>query len=98
MMARLPVSQETRDALLDTELKYIGARLANVEKSISQISTDAKAYAVIQFDVAALQEKVKNCVTRDQFSPIRNIVYGAVAVILTTVLGAIIALVVTRSP
>jgi tetrahydromethanopterin S-methyltransferase subunit B len=50
-------------------------------------------------DVADLRTQLKNdYVHRREFVPVRNIVYGAVALILTAVFGALIALVVIQAP
>lgn len=37
-------------------------------------------------------------VTQDQFWPIKTLVYGATGIMLVTVVGAIVALVVSRGP
>jgi hypothetical protein len=50
-------------------------------------------------DVAELKTQMKtDYVNRREFEPVRNIVYGAVGLILMAVLGALIALVVQHSP
>lgn len=49
----------------------------------------------IQRDIAEINTKLDDkYVTKDQFDPVRNIVYGLVAVILLAVVGALIALVI----
>ena len=41
--------------------------------------------------------RIENLVTQDQFAPVKAIVYGIVALVLTTVAGALLALVITTS-
>jgi hypothetical protein len=49
-------------------------------------------------DVAELKAQLKtDYVHRREFLPVRNIVYGAVALILTAVFGALIALVIIQT-
>jgi len=51
----------------------------------------------IQRDVADIKSQLKqDYVKHDEFTPVRNIVYGQVALILTAVIGALIALVVNK--
>ena len=58
--------------------------------------------AVITNDLSYIKEKLnavdekvsKNYVTKDEFAPIKQIVYGLVSLILVAVVGALVALVV----
>ena len=51
----------------------------------------------IQEDVRDIKRQLEgNYVTRDQFEPIRKIVYGMVSVILLAVVGALVAIVVQQ--
>ena len=64
-------------------------------------STDKLNWTVIQKDVefikinvSEMKEKMeKDYVTQDEFKPVKNIVYGVVGLLLTSVVGALIALV-----
>jgi hypothetical protein len=64
-------------------------------------STDKLNWTVLQKDVefikinvSEMKEKMeKDYVTQDEFKPVKNIVYGLVGLILTSVVGALIALV-----
>ncbi len=64
-------------------------------------STDKLNWAVLQKDVEFIKINVsemkdkmeKDYVTQDEFKPVKNIVYGLVGLILTSVVGALIALV-----
>jgi hypothetical protein len=52
----------------------------------------------IQRDIAKINEKLDDTyVTKDQFEPVRNIVYGLVALILIGVVGALLALVISNT-
>lgn len=51
----------------------------------------------IQRDIEKINDKLDNTyVTRDEFSPVKNVVYGMVGLILTAVLAAIVYGVVTH--
>lgn len=53
----------------------------------------------IQRDIAEINKKLDDkYVTKDQFDPVKNIVYGLVAIILIAVAGALVALVVLNPP
>lgn len=63
-----------------------------------------KAMATLAVDVKYIKEKVdrienrldKDYVTIDQFTPVKNIVYGMVGLILTSVMVALITLVINK--
>lgn len=51
----------------------------------------------IQEDVREIKHQLEgNYVTKDQFEPIRKIVYGMVSVVLLAVIGALVTLVVQK--
>lgn len=58
--------------------------------------------AVLQTDVNYIKEKLNDIdtkvssgyVTKEEFDPIKKIVYGMVSIVLTAVIGAVVALVV----
>ena len=51
----------------------------------------------IQRDIAEINGKLDNkYVTKSEFEPVRNLVYGMVAIILVAVVGALIALVIIK--
>ncbi len=66
--------------------------------------TAAVAAALVRSDVTYIKERVTNIeqklendyVTQDQFTPVKNLVYGMVSIILTAVVIALVALVVIR--
>lgn len=61
--------------------------LARVEEKVSSISAEVKE---LKSDVA------RNFVTHEEFAPVRAIVYGMVALVLVSVMGAILILVVKK--
>ena len=66
------------------------------------MQSDETKLAVIQTDLTYIKEKLNavdtkvssGYVTKEQFEPVRNIVYGLVGLILIAVVGALVALVV----
>lgn len=68
--------------------------------------TDETKLAVIQNDITYIKEKLNTVdekvsthyVSKEEFEPIRKIVYGLVALILVGVVGALLALVVGAKP
>jgi phage/plasmid primase-like uncharacterized protein len=80
-------------------------RAAKVAEQVAKTASEtASAVALIGLDIGYIKRDVveikekleKNYVTKDEFAPIKSIVYGMVSVILLTVLGAIVALVIVR--
>lgn len=66
--------------VLRTELRHLTHAVARLETAVSDGEDRAD----------------KRFVTKEEFAPVRAIVYGLVALILTAVFGALIALVVLR--
>lgn len=65
-------------------------------KSIN-IDVIANDISYIKRDVTEIKDKIeRSYVTREEFEPIKKIVYGLVALILITVVGAVLALVIIR--
>jgi hypothetical protein len=86
-------TQLVRDAMLDRDMRDITARLTNIEKIITDSAAKEHAYSMMSGRIAHLEEKIKDKVSFDQFILVRNIVFGGVATILLTVLGALLGLV-----
>ena len=64
------------------------------ETNIDVIANDI---SYIKRDVAEIKTKLEaDYVTRQEFEPIKKIVYGMITIILTGVLGAILTLVIIR--
>ena len=57
----------------------------------------AKDIEYIKADVAEIKTKMEaNYVTREEFDPVKKIVYGLVSIILVAVVGALITLVIRK--
>ena len=62
--------------------------------TLATLKTDLE---YIKRDIADIKSVLKaDYVTRDEFSPIKSIVYGLVGIVLTSVIGALVALVVKQ--
>jgi hypothetical protein len=62
--------------------------------NLAIIATDIK---YIKQEVRDISDRLdKDYVTQDEFDPVKRIVYGMVSVVLLAVLGAVVALVLTR--
>lgn len=68
-------SDETKLAVIQTDLTYIKEKLNAVDNKVSS-----------------------NYVSKEEFDPIKKIVYGMVSLILIAVVGALVALVVGAKP
>lgn len=65
---------------------------ADVSTTIAVILTKLEN---IEQDISSMNKKLENnYITRDQFEPIKSVVYGLVSLILVAVTGAIISLVI----
>jgi len=64
-----------------------------LERAIADIAEIKSKYERREEDFATKKE-LEHYVTQDQFTPIRKLVYGAVSIMLTTILGAIIFIVI----
>lgn len=76
-------------------------RLARMDERLIRALADIQDISrgmVRREDLNALDSRLReveaSMVTRDEFEPVKKAVYGAIALILTTVVGALIALVV----
>lgn len=64
-------------------------------ETATAIATLAAAIEYIKESIDKIEKKIDNkYVTKDEFAPVKLVVYGLVGVILVAVMGAIIALVV----
>jgi len=78
-------------------------RIARMDERLTRALVDIQAISsgmVRREELALLASQMRELetvmVTRSEFDPVKKVVYGAVALILTTVFGALIALVVMR--
>jgi hypothetical protein len=67
-----------KETKLDTTVAVILNKLERIEK-----------------DISALDKRLDDeYVTRDQFEPVKSVVYGTISVLLLSIVGALVALVV----
>ena len=68
----------------------------NMKRQVSFEVLDTKISS-IQDDVKEIKEKLeRDYVTRQEFEPIKKVVYGMVAIVLTSVVGALVALILRK--
>lgn len=75
---------------------------ATASEVVSLANKTNEGYLLLTKDIAYIKEGMEvinkrlesSYVTQDQFTPVRNIVYGLVALIMTSFIGAVIALVI----
>ncbi len=72
-------------------------RTTRTPGEVTQIALMAQDIGYIKRSVDDLTVKVDhNYVTKEEFKPVKQLVYGLVALILTAVVGAIMALVIRK--
>lgn len=63
----------------------------------TQIAVMIESVGTIKRDVSEIKEKLEShYVTKEEFDPIKKVVYGMVSLILVAVIGALLALVIIR--
>lgn len=68
----------------------------NVSDEVS-LAVIANDIAYIKKDIADIKDTVsKNYITREEFDPIKKVVYGLVSLILIGVVGALMALIINK--
>ena len=89
-----PISLLDANDSTATKIAIMATNIANMGKDITELKSDIKS------DVADLKQRIDNMgnryVSQDEFKPVRSIVYGLVGIILTTVIGALISLVLLK--
>lgn len=82
----------------DARLLINQAAVTAVSSLTTSTAVQAKEIEFIRAELKSINSKLDSLngmfVTQDQFTPVRNIVYGLVALIMTSFLGAVIALVI----
>lgn len=87
----------------DNSTQQIQAELTSLEKQLSSfVRKSEKDSAVIQLDIVYIKQSVLDIkkmigdkyVTRDEFDPIKRIVYGMVSLVLVSFVGAVLALII----
>lgn len=78
-------------------IQDIEKELDKVRGRISELSYDVRT---LQTDAKRLEETIKTLngqvVTKIEFTPVKSLVFGAVGLMLTLLIGAIVALVVAK--
>ena len=83
--------------------------LDTILREITEIKQDMKLTAPLRSDIKSLQDAFISMsealrtlrdmsVTKDQFWPVKTIVYGGAGLMLTAMLGAIVSALITRQP
>lgn len=91
---------ETTNAVLaqkmDSFKELVDTKFKNVEVTLKRIEDNSLGFAS-KSDLSELKQTIeKNYVTKDQFSPVRNVVFGIVGVILFGVIGALLTVVIIK--
>ena len=82
---------------LHRHLVYIKDNKTMKDSLQTQVAVLTQATMDIKSDVTEIKTKLDSrYVSKDEFEPIKKLVYGVVGLILTTVIGALLALVVFR--
>ena len=83
-----------------TEISYIRRDLDLISKNIDEIKADIKSQYVPRHELTSMRDDIgllqRNSVTQDQFWPVKILVLGFVALVLVSVVGAILTVVITR--
>ena len=82
-------------ALVKQELHQINGKLSNISSDLEKKYAQSTELALVRIEMAEMR---KASVTQDQFWPIRTLVYGAVGIMLITLVGAIVGLVILKVP
>lgn len=82
------------DALLKT-LEKVEQKLINIHSDVTSFKEELKAEInITKEDIR--KESYVSFVTKDQYFPVKTIVYGLVGLILTTVVAALLALIIVN--
>ena len=96
-MAKITKSTEAQVTETVTQTEQVNSLSTTVE-SVVKVAIMANDIAYIKGDIAEIKIFFKDMklhfVSRDEFAPVRNVVYGMVGIILLAVVGALVALVV----
>jgi ABC-type multidrug transport system fused ATPase/permease subunit len=82
----------TRARVLETTVMHHGESIKRLDEALGRLATRDQIVGLQQ----TFESWDKKMVTQDQFSPVRMIIYGMVALILMAVVGALVALVIIR--
>lgn len=85
----MPTRSLNNNADLNTKVAVILNDVTHIREEIGDIKTELHDQR---------EENRKDLVRKEEFEPVKKIVYGLVGLILVAVVGAIVALVVTQPP
>jgi hypothetical protein len=95
-------SKVAAEAIIESSKVAATAVLEAAKSANELVRSAAGGIAVLQNDISHIQTDIKEIkeklenryITKDEFDPVKKIVYGLVGVILVAVVGALIAIVV----
>jgi len=86
-------SLDTRVALLEERVKHILENFDGLDRFftlIKETSSIEQRVALLEAEVEVLETKLGSKVDKNEFWPVKSIVYGGAAIILLAVLGTIL--------
>lgn len=86
-------SLDTRVALLEERVKHILENFDGLDRFftlIKETSSIEQRVALLEAEVEVLETKLKSKVDKNEFWPVKSIVYGGAAIILLAVLGTVL--------
>ncbi len=99
-MAARPKSHETELALFKQSLDNITSKLSSIEIQLETKYAQSTDLALVRVDIASVRNEIselrKTSVTQDQYWPVKVAVYGAIGLILSGAVGAILTLIYTK--
>lgn len=99
------MSVETQLAVLSTKMDGLGqlvtTKIDTLTQSLSSQKDETtrqfeKVDSKINYEINELNKRFANYVQHESFKPVRLVVYGLVAIVLTSVVGGILTLVMTH--
>lgn len=88
------LEMHTREGFVAISAQIAAIPFVRVEIFAAEKAALVRDIQAVREDVRDLRDDMKGLVSIEAFRPVRSIVYGAVALILMSVLGALVALVV----
>ena len=86
-------TEETKSALLQRDVDTIKSDVKSIKDSLLTQYVQSVEMKAVQIAIAKLEI---TSVTQEQFKPVRVIVYGMVGLILTSVVGAMLTVVLVK--
>jgi hypothetical protein len=91
------------DKTENPEMKDIASRMSGVERRLNEVEDrdNTRNELLIRIDerlnqvIQTLEKTTKSYITKQEFEPVKQVVYGLVVIVLVGVAGAILRLVIT---